>query len=209
MKNLSKASAIATLLMLSVSPCSYAQTSADSFTGLAVGLNAVASHNKVDYSGFLNAAPSKTDAAVQLDGSYGFNLAPRWVINVGATYDLNKTDFGSTSYVDGGSTYAVAAKLKNHYSLYAAPGFRLSPTLLAYGKLAWHSARSEISDGQLGTISNTHHGIGYGVGVASMLAQQVEARFEVQRVNLSREAGGLSSGKPSMTQALVSAAYRF
>ena len=63
------------------------------FTGPAIGVSLSAARNKVEYGAFLAGSESKkSDVAGRLDASYGFGLSPQWVLSVGVTYDLNKTD---------------------------------------------------------------------------------------------------------------------
>lgn len=194
-------------LLLGVSATAQAEES--TFTGSALALGVGVARNQVDYGGFLAGQTSKeTDAVGILDASYGFNLAPQWVVALGATYDLNKTDFGTVTYVAGVNT-SVDAELENHFSLYVAPGYRLSPNWLAYGKLGWHHAKSEVKDIQLGTSDSTHNGVGVGLGVSTMLAKKIEARFEVQHIDFNRKSANLSDGKPEINEAVVYLGYRF
>lgn len=195
---------------LALLTCGAAHAQNAEFTGpvLAIGVGAV--HDEVDYGGFLAGKTGKDDdTAFKLDGSYGFSLSPQWVATVGATYDLNETDFGTVNYVDSGTPYTVQTKLKNHYSLYVAPGYRVSPNWLVYAKLAWHHAKGEYKDSQIGTGETHHSGVGYGLGVATVLAKQVEARFEVQYVDFNRKSANLSNGKPETTEAMAYIGYRF
>ncbi len=199
-----------TCAALTLLACTAAQAQDADFTGPALAVGVGTTHNRLEYGGFLAGQTSKENsAAVKLDGSYGIALSSQWVATLGATYDLNKTDFGTVSYVDSGTTYTVHTKLKNHYSLYVAPGYRLSPNWLVYGKLAWHHAKGEFNDSQVGTGETTHSGVGFGLGVSTVLARQVEARFEVQHINFNRKSANLSNGKPETTEAMLYFGYRF
>lgn len=187
----------------------HAQNQNTNFTGPAVGVSLSAARNKVEYGGFLAGSESKkSDAVGRLDASYGFGLSPQWVLSVGATYDLNKTDFGRVSYVSGG-TQTVDVKLKNHVALYVAPGYQVAPNWLAYGKLSWHHAKGEYNDTGTGAGTTTHDGTGIGFGVATAFTKQIEGRFEFEQVNYSREARNLSTGKPKTSQATFYVGYRF
>lgn len=198
----------AVMLLLGASATVHAEEI--SFTGASLALGFGSVRNQVDYGGFLAGQTSKdTDVVGILDASYGFNIAPKWVATLGATYDLNKTDFGSVSYVVLGNTYPVDAQLKNHFSLYVAPGYRLSPNWLAYAKLGWHTAKGEFTDALLGAGETTHNGVGYGVGVSTVISKQIEARVEVQHIDYNRKSANLSDGKPETNQAVVYLGYRF
>ena len=71
----------------------HAQSLNMNFTGPAIGVSLSAARTNVEYGAFLAGSESKkSDVAGRLDASYGFGLSPQWVLSVGATYDLNKTD---------------------------------------------------------------------------------------------------------------------
>lgn len=198
-----------TTVMLLLGASATVQAEESSFTGASFALGLGAARNRLDYGGFLAGQTSKeTDAVGILDASYGFNLAPQWVVALGATYDLNKTDFGTVTYVAGVNT-SVDVQLKNHFSLYVAPGYRLSPNWLGYAKLGWHHAKGEFNDSQFGRGETTHNGVGYGLGVSTVLAKQIEARFEVQHIDFNRKSANLSDGKPEINEAVVYLGYRF
>lgn len=179
------------------------------FAGFNVGGSAAYRDNKVDMQGFVNASPSKSDAAAQFDASYAFALSPVWTLAVGGTYDLNKTDFGSVSYTDGGQNGTVTAKLKNHWSLYLAPGYVIAPNWQVYGKLAYHRADGEYNDSLSGSGKTSLDGMGYGVGVNYAATRNLRVGFEVQHVNFSRKSVNETSGKPEFTEAAVKVGYQF
>jgi opacity protein-like surface antigen len=186
-----------------------AQSQNTNFTGPAVGVSLSAARNKVEYGSFLAGSESKkSDAVSRLDASYGFGLSPQWVLSVGETYDLNKTDFGRVSYVSGG-TQTVDVKLKNHAAIYVAPGYQVAPNWLAYGKLSWHHAKGEYNDTGTGSGTTNHTGTGVGFGLATAFSKNIEGRFEVEQVNYSREARDRSTGKPKTSQATLYVGYRF
>lgn len=195
--------------LLTLNSTAQAQNQNTDFTGPAIGISLSAARNKVEYGDFLVGTESKkSDMVGRLDASYGFGLSPQWVVSVGATYDLNKADFGRASYVSGGAQ-TIDAKLKNHMAIYVAPGYKVAPNWLAYGKLSWHRAKGEYHDTDTGAGTSTHNGTGIGVGIATAFTQQIEGRFEVERVNFSREASQFSTGKPKITQATFYLGYRF
>jgi hypothetical protein len=166
------------------------------FTGPAIGVSLSTTRNKVEYGAFLAGSESKkSDTVGRFDSSYGFGLSPQWVLSVGATYDLNKTDFGRVSYV-GGRTQTIDVELKNHVALYIAPGYQVAPNWLAYGKLSWHRAKGEYNDIGIGAGTTTHNGTGISFGVATAFTKKMEGRFEIEHVSYSREARNLSTGKP-------------
>lgn len=180
-----------------------------SFTGLSLGVGVGASHNKVDYGNFLAGhASSKTDTASDVAFAYGMPVSDRWVAGFGATYDLGKHNYGRVNYTSGGAQ-TVDARLKQHWSLFIAPGYRVAPDWLAYGKVAYHQAKSEYVDTGTGSGTRSHHGTGVGFGVNHAIGRSLEAGLEIQQVRLSREAANNSTGKPTFTEYMVSIGYRF
>ena len=187
----------------------HAQSQHMNFTGPAIGVSVSAAHNKIKYSGFLAGSESKkSDTVGRLDASYGFGLSPQWVLSVGATYDLDKSDFGRVSYVDSG-TKTVDAKLNNHFAVYVAPGYQVAPNWLVYGKLSLHHAKAEYKDSGAPNGRTTHSGTGLGIGVATAFTKRIEGRFELEQVNYSRELTINSTGKAKTSQATFYIGYRF
>jgi opacity protein-like surface antigen len=180
------------------------------FAGAAVGANLAYRHDKVEFGGFLNgASTTHNDISGQLDLSYGIPVGDAWVATLGATYDLNNADFGSLTYNAGSQNATVTYKLKEHWSIYFAPGYRVTPDWLVYGKVAYHHAKGEYTDSLFGNGNTTHDGFGYGVGVSYAATRNIQLGLEIQQINLSSGSGNLSTGKPSMTEAVFKAAYRF
>ncbi len=181
------------------------------FTGPSVAVGLGVSRNQIDWSDTsATSSEKKTTAVGRLDLSYGLGIAPQTVLTLGASYDLNKSDFGDYRYVESGTTYTGQTKMKQHFSLYVAPGYQFSPTWLGYAKLAWHNAKFEYSEaGENDQI--THNGFGFGLGTSMALTQNIEVRFEVQQVLFRRksEGDGAVSARPKSTEAVVYLGYRF
>ena len=187
-----------------------AQAQTENFTGPALSLGVGANRNHVEYGAFLSGlSSSKTDTSLRLDGSYGIPLSSQWVLTLGANMNLNKNDYGAVGYRNGGVPATVKARLKDQVSFYVAPGFRIAPQWLAYGKLSWQQARSEFSDSSVGAGRRTHTGTGWGLGVSRAIGRQWEARAEIQRIDFDKKAAVLSTGQPDSTEAFLYLDYRF
>lgn len=198
------------LLSAALGLASVSVMAADAFTGPSVGLGLGYAKNKVDFGGFMEGkSSSESDGVAQLRGSYGFEMSKDWVGTVGLGYQFNKSDFGDSSYVDGGKTYGVNVKLKHDIEVSFAPGYRLTPQSLAYAKLSYHSAKGEYNDAQLGPGKTSHHGVGYGAGYAMALSGKLEANIEFQHIDYSRESANQSTGKPRQDVLIVGLNYRF
>lgn len=183
------------------------------FTGPSVAVGLGVSRNQIDWSDtWATSSEKKTTAVGRLDLSYGLGIAPQTVLTLGASYDLNKSNFGNYSFVedDGVTTHTGQTKMKRHFSLYVAPGYQFAPNWLGYAKFAWHNAKFEYSEaGENDQI--THNGFGFGLGASTVIAPNVEMRFEVQQVLFRRksEGDGAVSARPKSTEAVVYLGYRF
>ncbi len=183
-------------LALSALPLTASRAEEANFAGPTVGLCVTAQHDKVDYAGFLaEKFNSGNDAGFDVMAGYGFNLSKDWVINVGASYTVNDTKFGTANYVDSGNQ-TVNTKLKSHRSVFVEPGYRITPQWLAYASFSYHEADGEYNDSLLGkgTVSTT--GFGYGLGLGYVAMHNIEASVEVRQIDFSREAANLSTNKP-------------
>ncbi len=82
------------------------------FTGPAVAVGLGVARNQIDWSGTSATSNEKKTATVgRLDLSYGLGVAPQTVLTLGASYDLNKSNFGNYSYVESGTTYTGQTKI--------------------------------------------------------------------------------------------------
>jgi len=203
---------IITTGLLTLVLCSAPAFAADSanFTGFTLGVTVGQSHNSIDYSGYIDGKSSSDNSfASGLNAGYGFALNDSVVLSVGATYALRDAKFGQVTYDESGSTVYVNGKIKDHWSVFVAPGYRFAPQWLGYAKLAYHVAKSHYTDTLMGSGTSSHHGVGYGAGLAFAATHNLELSAEVSRVDLSRASFALSSGEPSITEFTIGANYRF
>lgn len=171
-------------------------------------------------------AGGEQDVVGGLGLNFGFAVAPRVVLQVGATADLGKTSIYEVtqSLIDsaGVTTNSSAfLKEKNHYSIHLSPGYLLTPKTMLYAKFAYHKMKLDWSDASSGpggttqeTLSNSFNGFGLGVGLQAMLTDHLYAYVEVQRVRYGRES--LSSTatenfaiKPESSIGTIGIGYRF
>lgn len=182
---------------------------ADPFVGPSVNLRLGYADNKVEYSGLLSGDTSESDTLAKIGAAYGFAMGNEWVGTIGVAYQLNKTKFGDSSYVDGGTTYRVNAKLKNDIEVSFAPGYRFAPDALLYGKLSYHSAKGEYYDEQIGNGSTTHNGAGIGFGYVKGIGSSLTIGAEAEYIDYSRESAGQTNGKPKQTTLSLTLGYHF
>lgn len=116
-----------------------------------------------------------------LDFGYNYKVDNKIVVGLGGTYDLNNTTLAKASGTDSaGETSSISLKEKNHYSVYVAPGYKISEGTLAYGKLSYHNSKVADSTGEL---NEKVHGLGYGAGIKTMIDKNMYFKVEVQRVD--------------------------
>lgn len=201
----------ATLIALALGflPIAASQAAEDNFIGPTIGARVSAVNNEVDYQGFLaGRSSSENDTAFDLTLGYGFNLGKDWVLNAGASYALNDTDFGTVNYVDGGNQ-TLTAKLKNHWSLSIEPGYRFSPQWLGFISLSYHNAEGEYHDSNLGIGTVDTNGFGYGLGLSYAYNRNIEVGAELKKIGFSRETVTQTSGEAEITQFGLRLNYRF
>ncbi len=155
-----------------------AQAQSTNFVGPAVGLTVSAQSYKLDRDPAWTSDMTSNGTGVELVGSWGFDVAPKWVVSVGATLGLKNSEIYSET-VSGNTSTATA---KQRYSLYVAPGFRLGTDGLLYGKVGYHSMSVNYVSTAGTDIDKTHQGYGLGLGYAHALTKNIELRGEFESV---------------------------
>ena len=201
-----------TFSLLTLALCTVPAFAADSanFAGFTFGASVGQSHNTINYAGYIaGKSSSENSFASGLNAAYGFALNDSFLLSVGATYALSDAKFGQVTYVEDGNTVYVNGKIKDHWSVFIAPGYRFTPQWLGYAKFGYHSAKSHYTDTLMGSGTSNHHGFGYGAGVAYAVARNLELNAEIQHVRANSASFALSSGKPTITEFNVGMNYRF
>ncbi len=193
------------------STSAFAQVS--NFTGPSAGVNMSAVSTTTKLS---------PDAQIALDGigqqsfgtslqaAYGFPLSNDTVVSVGGTYALTKDKAGNFE-IDTGTQ--VQFKVKNQMSLYVEPGYLVSNTTLAYGKVSYESAKlageSNVADAN---GSQKVNGFGLGFGIRTMLDKNLSLQAEVKQVKYGTENfsdDGTVKFKTSATVGTIGLGYKF
>jgi hypothetical protein len=171
------------------------------FEGLSAALNL----------GFFSGGVKLIDGADSFDGlggkqtfgagfelAYGAKMSDTGVITVGIDADLTQPEvFSATA---GGTT--LSAKQKNRFGVFFAPGTVISKDTLLYGKLSYNSMKGETSTNGV-SASDTFAGMGYGLGVRTMISPTAFVKVEVNRVSFGAETIGDASIKPSGTTGVL------
>ena len=179
------------------------------FTGAGIAVGIDSTYNGVQYqAGSRSESTNGKSIVLGLDASYGFNLSENWVATAGMTYGMGSPSMGispSANYPSG-----IKASLKNRYSFYVAPGYRISPKWLVYGKLSWQHANSVYTVPDVPALEASHAGFGYAIGIKTALTEHLEASFELQSVKYKQaDMPGGATAKPKTTEAILSLGYRF
>ncbi len=204
--------ALTAAALLATTGAAFAQNAQQNFVGPAVGLTVSAIQNKVDFESTvtsINGQGTQTnDTEAALIASYGFAMSPDWVGTVGISYSVKSMDAGKVKYT-AGTAQTFSGTFKDHLAISFAPGYRVGPNALVYGKLAFHQVKAEYTDTAAAGGTNTHTGTGIGLGVAFALSPKVELRTEYEMVNFSSEKANLTTGKPKMSGLTVGLLYKF
>jgi opacity protein-like surface antigen len=204
--------ALTAATLLASAGTAFAQGAQQNFVGPAIGLTVSAIQNKVDFESTvtsINGQSTQTnDTEAALIASYGFAMSPDWVGTVGISYSVKSMDAGKVNYTVG-TAQSFSGTFKDHLAISFAPGYRVGPNALVYGKLAFHQVKADYTDTAAAGGTNTHSGTGIGLGVAFALSPKVELRTEYEMVNFSSEKANLTTGKPKMSGLTVGLLYKF
>jgi hypothetical protein len=184
-----------------------------SFSGLSVGINGqfkstTAKVKAGDY-GFDGLGQQNFITSLQAD--YEFKIDNKWGLLLGATIDFNDNDLLNAR---GGrhslKNRNIRATEKNHYSLFVAPTYRLSPDTSGYLKLAYHNSKIEHSnDFNYSQGTKSLHGYGVGIGARSYLTNNIFANIEIQRIMYSDDSFFLSNLGTGSTVGSFGLGYSF
>lgn len=143
-----------------------------------------------------------------LQAAYGFALSNDTVVSVGGTYALTKDKSGNLE-MDGDQ---VQFKNKNQMSLYVEPGYLVSNTTLAYGKVSYESAKMTVAVAGSEGGSQKVNGLGFGFGIRTMLDKNLSLQAEVKQVKYGAENfddDGSAKFKTSATVGTIGLGYKF
>jgi hypothetical protein len=201
MKNLLK-SAIAVTTLGLCATSSFAQTA--NFSGFSAGLNLnmVGASTEIT-SGANKLSLGENSNTVAVQGAYAFNLGGGGVLGIGAAYNAGEVAAGTVTL--GATLYKL--RVKGLYSVFIEPGFTVGNSLF-YGKLAYLNGKGEESlNAASGT--DTFTGMGYGVGLRTMMDSKMYLQAEVMQTNFAEKTFGTSVYKPSATMATFGIGVKF
>lgn len=173
-------------LALYAAPASAEDTKFDGIS-FGLGLSLAGASTNID-SPLIDQSPiesiadlGQTSALATIDMSYGFSVAPKFSLAVGASYDLGDTDLGTV--VDP----VLRVRGEDHYSIYLQPTYELSDTTAVFGKIGYHAMKGKLDcalcDDGGATYSRDMHGVGIGAGVKTFLSERVYLQVEAQHID--------------------------
>lgn len=190
--------------------CSLANASDGFYVG--AGLGAVGANTKIsDSTG--NGTWGQTSSVGVIDAGYTAQINQTWGVGVGATLDTNKTRFGESSFFkpNDPNNQDIAFRGKDHYSVYVQPFLNLTPGTTVFAKLGYHAMkRDEIDSANADkSFSQRLNGIGYGVGVKTMMTKNTYLQAEAMWVDYRSKTMSPDDYKTKSTAGIVTFGYQF
>ena len=158
-----------------------AQVSNKNFVGPSIEVG-------IQYNKFKNSnnegytlADNKIETLKRVSLNYGFSVAERTVLTLGASFTDGKNNFNSSAEVE------VGMKYDNMYSLYVAPTYAVTDSTAAFAKVSYNKVDASGSSlwGGGGYDSNKKNisGIGIGAGIMTFITKDIFLKAEVERIN--------------------------
>jgi len=113
----------------------------------------------------------------RLQGGYGFDMGNDVLVLLGVNYNATELSVGKLA--------GNNAKIKNSWSLSAAPGMMLNDKTLAYVKLSYEAGKFDLSSSNL-KINKSVSGFGYGAGLRTEINKTTFLETEIKQVNYSK-----------------------
>ncbi|KGQ71378.1 hypothetical protein OA57_00865 [Chelonobacter oris] len=169
---------VPTLFVLGVAASSAVQAApaGQTFVGPSVGLNLATNKGTGSEVSF------KRFTSLNLIGDYGFDYGHDFVGLPYASIKLFGDKLGRSDTLNISNSSGTEIKQRDHYTLGYAQGYRITPNLLAFGKLNYNY--SEIKFENLNNDKRNFKGFGYGAGVRYALDSDIELGVEYIRSNL-------------------------
>ena len=208
-------------------PVFAAQNYAKNFSGIAatVGLGLAAAQSRISV---LDDAHGGADTSDDLGENYhtltlGLSalkeVSDNFLLGGGISYDANGSRTGkSRTFL--GSDFYTTTKIKNHFSVYVQPTYSINESTAFFAKVGYHNARVSINDinGQVFfnglSYGNNVSGVGYGIGLMTMLNKNLFLKIELEKVDYNRinipfEAGHVTTYSLSTSSGIFSVGYKF
>ena len=181
-----------------VSTASMAANFAGPEVGASVTMNGGAT--KYQETGQKESAYGGSSLGFRLHGGYGFDIAKDTVVLIG--FDYNATDIAA------GTASGNSLKIKNSWSLSAAPGMLLNDKTLAYVKLSYEAGKFNSGASSI-KVDQSVSGFGYGAGLRTEINKTTFLETEIKQVNYKKFTKSSFDITPSATVGSVGVVFKF
>jgi len=151
----------------------------------------------------------------QFAGGYSFALDGGIRLGLGGFIDLGDGKAGGGSLSIAGLNGTYAAKETRHYGISIEPGFAFTKDTVGYVKLMynWIKGEETLSGASTGSASNTFSAFGYGLGVKTIVSNNVYifGEWQQSQYNTASFASGAATVtyKPNESLGLVGVGIHF
>lgn len=181
----------------------YAQAN---FEGLSGGVNLGLANASTDITiSSTNFKQGDTSQVGSLELSYGVPLDTKSLITFGGTYGLGELKAGAVTV----SSTGYDLKGKDMYSFYLSPGYLVSNTTLAYGKLAYTAMKGTLTLSSGTSASEDFKGWGYGAGIRTMLNEKTFLQIEFVQTKFNSITDSTIKSQPASTIGSIGIGYKF
>ena len=162
-----------------------AQVSNKNFIGpsIEVGIQ----YNKFKNSNIINngalsftSADNNIEKLTRVSLNYGFPVAERTVLTLGASFTNGENNFNSSTDQE------VGMKYDNMYSLYIAPTYAVNDSTAAFAKVSYNkvdASGSALWGNSYDSNKKNISGIGIGAGIMTFITKDIFLKAEVERIN--------------------------
>ena len=176
-----------------------AQVSNKNFIGpsIEVGIqyNKFKNSNTSDSAGIgWTSADNNTETLTRVSLNYGFPVAERTVLTLGASFTDGKNNFNSSTNSE------VGMKYDNMYSLYIAPTYAVTDSTAAFAKVSYNkvdASGSSLWAGGYDSNKKNISGIGIGAGIMTFITKDIFLKAEVERINYGSNTYILDGAEPT------------
>lgn len=179
-----------------------AQTNSDTnpFEGPSVGVSVSSVGGSTDLSGMRSANLGQQSVVPTVEAGYAFGLTKEFALGLTGTYDLADTK--------GGSDNSANLVGKKHYSINLKPGYVIGTSNMVYALVGYNRMSGTLNNNGY-TGSSNLNGIGYGIGIETLLDKNIYLKVEGQQVKYSSSTVSGLTFKPSTTIATIGIGYKF
>lgn len=160
--------------------------------------------------------PKKTDTAYGIDAAYTFGLEKNFFLTLGATYQINDTNFGRVLDNTTGEDETVDYEATKQYSFYVAPMYALNNNTAVFLKASLNTINiNELYDAAGDTVGpltldiEFKNKFGYGIGVQHMFHKNLFVKLEYEQVDYGTELADDVNYSPETKAFKIAIGYKF